>query len=71
LGKIDFLGLVSGVGDYNAVATHSIEMELPIGRIRVLDCASLIRAKEAAGREKDLLVVKQLRAIMESANPSE
>ena len=69
LGKIDFLGLVSGVGDYNEAAAHSIEMELPIGKFRVLDCESLIRAKLAAGREKDLLVVKQLRAMLESGNP--
>ena len=69
LGKIDFLGLVSGVGGYGETAAHSIEMELPIGKLRVLDCETLIRAKEAAGREKDLLVVKQLRAILESGNP--
>jgi hypothetical protein len=69
LGKIDFLGLVSGVGDYSEAAAHSIEMELPIGKLRVLDCESLIRAKLAAGREKDLLVVKQLRAMLESGNP--
>ena len=62
LGKIDFLGNVSGVGDYSEAAAHSIEMDLPIGKLRVLDCESLIRAKLAAGREKDLLVVKQLRA---------
>lgn len=66
LGKIDFLGIVSGVGDFSEVAAHSIEMELPIGKLRVLDCETLIRAKLAAGREKDLLVVKQLRAVLES-----
>ena len=71
LGKIDFLGLVSGVGDFGEVAAHSIEMELPIGKLRVLDCESLIRAKLAAGREKDLLVVKQLRAMLESQNPTD
>ena len=71
LGKIDFLGLVSGVGDFSEVAAHSIEMELPIGKLRVLDCESLIRAKLAAGREKDLLVVKQLRAILESGNATD
>ena len=68
LGKIDFLGLVSGVGDYSEVAAHSIEIELPIGKLRVIDCEWLIRAKLAAGREKDLLVVKQLRAISEAEN---
>ena len=71
LGKIDFLGLVSGVGDFSEVAAHSIEMELPIGKLRVLDCESLIRAKLAAGRENDLLVVKQLRAILESGNATD
>ena len=71
LGKLDLLGLVSGVGDYTAAAAHSIEMELPIGKFRVLDCESLISAKLAAGREKDLLVVKQLRAILESGNATD
>ena len=60
---------MGGVGDVSEVAAHSIEMELPIGKLRVLDCESLIRAKLAAGREKDLLVVKQLRAMLESGGP--
>lgn len=71
LGKVNFLGDVSGVGDYRDAATHSIEMEMPFGKLRVLDCESLIRAKMAAGREKDLLVVKQLRALLESGTPPE
>ncbi len=71
LGKLDLIGLVSGVGDYTAAAAHSIEMELPFGNFRVLDCRTLIAAKLAAGREKDLLVVKQLRAMLESENPSD
>lgn len=70
LGKIDFLGTMIPFGDFQETLAHSIEMELPIGRIHVLDCESLIRAKEAAGREKDLLVVKQLRAILESSTSS-
>ncbi len=71
LGKVDFLGNVSGVGDFQEAAAHSIEMEMPFGRMRVLDCESLIRAKTAAGREKDLLVVKQLRALLEAGVPTE
>jgi hypothetical protein len=71
LGKLALLGLVSGVGDYTAAAARSIEMELPFGKFRVLDCESLIAAKLSAGREKDLLVVKQLRAMQESGNPPE
>lgn len=69
LGKIDFLGSVLDVGDYAQVLAHSTEMELPFGRFLILDCGTLIRAKEAVGREKDALVVRQLRAIIEATSP--
>ena len=68
LGQIDFLGEILGVGDYAAVNSHSLEMRLPIGNCRILDCATLLRAKEATGREKDLLAVQQLRVLLENAS---
>ena len=45
-------------------------VEKPIS-VHKADCESLIAAKLAAGREKDLLVVKQLRAILESGNETD
>jgi hypothetical protein len=40
-------------------------MELFGRRCRVISLEDLIRAKEALGREKDLLAAKELRAIAE------
>src|SRR5882757_6658048 len=37
LGIVDCLGEVLGVGDFDEVARHAIELELPIGKCRVLD----------------------------------
>jgi predicted nucleotidyltransferase len=43
----------------------SIEVELFGRRCRVISLDDLIRAKEALGREKDLLAVKELKALRE------
>jgi hypothetical protein len=63
LGKVDCLGEVLGVGDFDEVAKRSIELELPIGKCRVLDLDTLITAKEAMGRDHDRITVKHLREI--------
>ena len=63
LGVLDCLGEVLGVGSYDDVAFHSIEVELPAGKCRVIDIDALIRAKEAMGRDHDKMTVKQLKAI--------
>ena len=65
LGKIDCLGDVLGVGDYEACLRQSVPFKLSYGEFRILNLDTLIRAKESAGREKDLAAVKQLRAIKE------
>lgn len=44
---------------------NSIEVNLFGRRCRVISLDDLIRAKEAVGREKDLLSVKELKAIRE------
>jgi hypothetical protein len=65
LGPIDFLGSILGIGDFDKVRAASIEIELFGRRCRVISIEDLIRAKEALGREKDLLAAKELRAIAE------
>ncbi len=65
LGPVDFLSSVAGVGDFDSVRTNAIEVELFGRRCRVMSLDDLIRAKEAIGREKDLLALTQLRAIRE------
>ena len=51
LGKLDCLGEVLGVGDYEAALKHSVEFKMSFGSIRMLDLETLIVSKEAAGRE--------------------
>ncbi len=63
LGAVDCLGSVLGVGDYERVLAHSVEVALPFGRCRILDLETLIRAKEAMNRDHDRVTVKQLREI--------
>jgi hypothetical protein len=63
LGPLDCLGEVLGVGDFDEVSSHSIQLELPFGPCRILDLESLIRAKEAMNRDHDRVSVRQLREI--------
>ena len=65
LGPIDFLGAVLGIGDFERVRAASIEIELFGRRCRVISLQDLIQAKEALGRDKDLIAAKELRAIAE------
>jgi predicted nucleotidyltransferase len=66
LGDIDLLGEVSGVGDYDAVLRESIIVDLEGSEVRILSVEGLIKAKEAAGRTKDLAGLQELYAIRES-----
>src|SRR5215472_5989973 len=47
------------------VRSASVEIELFGRRCRVISVEDLIQAKEALGRDKDLLAAKELRAIRE------
>jgi len=65
LGTVDVLSSILGVGDFARVRSASIEIELFGRRCRVISIDDLIQAKEALARDKDLLAVKELRAIRE------
>ena len=67
IGPVDVLSSILGVGDFERVYSQSAEIELFGHKCRVISLDDLIRAKEALGREKDLLAVKELRAIKEKA----
>jgi len=69
LGPIDLLGSIKGVGDFERVHAESIEIELFGRRCRVISIEALIQAKDAMGREKDLIASKELRAIAEKQKP--
>lgn len=67
IGTVDILSSILGVGDFERVRAASVEIELFGRRCRVISLDDLIRAKQALGREKDLLAVKELRAIREKS----
>ena len=62
-GIVDVLSEVLGVGDFERLKRGSVEVEVDGSRYRVMSLTDLIAAKEAMGREKDLLTAKELRAI--------
>jgi predicted nucleotidyltransferase len=65
LGTLDILSRITGVGDYARVARDAVEVELFGQRVRAISLDDLIAAKEALGRDKDLIAAKELRAIRE------
>lgn len=63
LGVVDILSTILGVGDFSRLCATAEITEVDGRRYRLMALPDLIRAKEAVGREKDLLVAKELRAI--------
>jgi predicted nucleotidyltransferase len=63
VGIVDILSTVLGVGDFERLRQASEDFEIG-GRVyHVISLDDLIVAKEAMGRDKDLLAAKELRAI--------
>jgi len=71
IGEIDMLGEVAGVGNYEAVKNESISTKIYGCEVRVLTIEGLIKAKRAAGRVKDLLVLPELEALKEILSETE
>lgn len=71
IGDIDLLGEVAGIGTYSEVEKSSVVFELYGRDIRVLSIDGLIKAKRAAGRTKDLLVLPELEALREALSDDE
>lgn len=71
LGQLDCLGTIQGVGDFEQVKAHSVEVHLPAGGCRILDLDALIRSKEALGRPRDRESVLQLKAIRDRSRQQE
>lgn len=63
-GMIDVLDIVKGVGDYEKCREHSVEVTAFDVRFRVLDLPSLIDAKRAAGRPRDIDQLPELEALL-------
>lgn len=68
-GDIDLLGEIAGVGGFEALLPCTVEVELFGARCRCIDLPTLIAAKVAAGRPKDLEVIAELRALLEERPP--
>lgn len=66
LGPLDVLGSITGIGDFEAVRRNAVSFELFGHAVSVISADDLIKAKEALGRHKDLLVAQELRAIAET-----
>lgn len=71
LGAIDLFGEIAGVGGFEAVSKMSEKIRLRNKSVRVLSLAGLIRAKRAAGRRRDLMVIPELEALEELARKTE
>lgn len=65
LGDIDLLGEVAGLGFYDAVFNSSEAKDLEKTSCRVLSLEGLFRAKNAAGRNKDIEALKEIRSLQE------
>lgn len=63
MGVVDILSSVLGVGDFKRLREKAEALEVDGHAFQVISLEDLIQAKEAMGREKDLLTAKELRAI--------
>lgn len=57
------------MGDFESVTAHSMTVEAFDRHVAILDLPGLIRAKRAAGREKDLSALPELESLLESRDP--
>jgi predicted nucleotidyltransferase len=61
---LDVLGTIDDAVVYEEVLENTIEVELDEIRVMALDLARVIKAKEFAGRPKDIAVLPILRATL-------
>lgn len=71
LGDINLLGEVTGLGNFEDVLSVATVMPLYGFDCQVLSLDALIKAKRAAGRTKDLMVLPELEALKEVTEESE
>jgi len=65
LGDIDLLGEVAGLGLYDAVFNYSEPRKIDEIPCRVLSLDGLFLAKTAAGRDKDIEALKEIKGLQE------
>jgi predicted nucleotidyltransferase len=64
-GDLDVLGTIENSTEFDDLIDDTVEIDLEGIRVRVLELSRVIRAKEFAGRAKDLAVLPVLRATLE------
>jgi hypothetical protein len=69
IGDIDLLGEVAGLGTFEDLKTGTVEVEAYERRFLTIDLRSLIKAKRAAGRPRDLQSLPELEALLEAEEP--
>jgi hypothetical protein len=69
IGDIDLLGEVAGLGTFEDVKNGTVEVEAYERRFLTIDLRSLIKAKRAAGRPRDLQSLPELEALLEAEEP--
>lgn len=65
LDPLDVLGSIAGIYDFATLRANAVPFDLFGRRVFVISVNDLIKAKEALGRGKDLIVAQELRAIIE------
>jgi hypothetical protein len=70
LGRIDLLAEVAGLGGWDEIRNGLVQLPAFGREVWTLDLPSLIRAKGAAGRVKDLLVLPELESLLDAAAES-
>lgn len=69
LGDIDLQGEVIGLGLFDEVKAGSYIAEIFGRKVWTLNLKRLIKAKRAAGRDKDLAVLPELESLVEAEEP--
>jgi len=65
LGPLDVMSSITGVGGFDVLRKDAVAFELFGRQVYVISVKDLIKAKEALGRHKDLLVAHELKAIVQ------
>ena len=63
IGRLDCLGGIKGIGDYQKVKNQSIIIETDGVRLRILNLDALIESKKAMNRPRDKQAIVELEAI--------
>lgn len=71
LGDLDLLGEITGIGNFEQVKQDASSISIFGIDCLVVSLEKLIKAKQAAGRPKDLLILPELRGLLEIQNKSQ